>query len=101
MSTPRVRLPRSAAKGEVVEVRTLIDHPMITGLSSPAPRDMLKSFVARMNGEVVFTFDFDNGTSANPYIVFFVRLEETSAFEFVWTHENGTAFTFEGEVRAG
>jgi sulfur-oxidizing protein SoxZ len=99
MSTPRVRLPRSAGKGEVVEIRTLIDHPMVTGLSSPAPRDMLERFVARMNGEVVFTTDFDNGTSANPYIVFFVRLEETSAFEFVWTHEDGTAFTSEGEVR--
>ncbi len=101
MSTPRVRLPGSAEKGEVVEIRTLIDHPMITGLSSPAPRDMLERFVARMNGEVVFTFDFDNGTSANPYLVFFVRIEETSVFELVWTHEDGTTFTSEGEVRVG
>jgi sulfur-oxidizing protein SoxZ len=99
MSTPRVRLPRSASKGEIVEIRTLIDHPMITGISSPGPRDMLDRFVARMNGEVIFSFDFDNGTSANPYVVFFARLEETSAFEFVWTHENGTEFTSTGEIR--
>ena len=99
MSTPRVRLPKSASKGEIVEIRTLIDHPMITGVSSPAPRDMLAKFVARMNGEVVFSFDFKNGTSANPYVVFFVRLEETSAFDFVWTHENGTEFTSTGEIR--
>jgi sulfur-oxidizing protein SoxZ len=72
---------------------------MITGVSSPAPRDMLATFVARMNGEVVFSFDFKNGTSANPYVVFFVRLEETSAFDFVWTHENGTEFTSTGEIR--
>lgn len=98
MSTPRVRLPRSARKGEVVEIRTLIDHPMVTGLSSPAPRDMLAHFVARMNGETVFRCDFNNGTSANPYIVFFVRLEETGSFEFVWTHEDGTEFTSSGTV---
>jgi sulfur-oxidizing protein SoxZ len=101
MSTPRVRLPRSASRGEVIEIRTLIDHPMVTGLSSPAPRDMLDRFEARMNGQTVFTFDFDNGTSANPYIVFFVRIEETSAFEFVWTHEDGATISAEGEVRVG
>lgn len=99
MSTPRVRLPKSASKGEVVEIRTLIDHPMITGVSSPAPRDMLAQFVVRMNGETIFTFDYRNGTSANPYVVFFARIAETSAFEFVWTHEDGTIFTSEGEIR--
>jgi sulfur-oxidizing protein SoxZ len=101
MSTPRIRLPRSASRGEVIEIRTLIDHPMVTALSSPGPRDMLERFEARMNGETVFTFEFDNGTSANPYIVFFVRVEETSAFEFVWTHEDGTTFAADGEVRVG
>jgi sulfur-oxidizing protein SoxZ len=101
MSTPRIRLPRSASRGEVVEIRTLIDHPMVTGLSSPAPRDMLDRFEARMNGETVFTFEFDNGSSANPYIVFFVRVEETSSFEFVWTHEDGTEFSSDGEIPVG
>ena len=30
-----------------------------------------------------------NGTSANPYHVFFVRMERTSEFEFTWTDERG------------
>ncbi|MGY6644330.1 MAG: thiosulfate oxidation carrier complex protein SoxZ [Salinarimonas sp.] len=101
MSRPRVRLPRSASAGEVIEIRTLIDHPMITGLSSPEPRDMLERLEVRMNGEPVFTYDFDNGSSANPYHVFFVRIEETSDFSFVWTHEDGDEFTFEGQVSVG
>ncbi len=101
MSTPRIRLPRSATSGEVIEIRTLIDHPMTTGISSPAPRNMLESLVVEMNGEVVFTQEFDNGTSENPYVVFFVRVHETSDFRFVWSHEDGSAFTAEGRVQVG
>lgn len=101
MSTPRIRLPRSAAPGEAVEVRTLIDHPMITGISSPEPRDMLARFETRVNGEVVFAYDFDNGSSANPTFTFHVRLEQTSDFVFTWTHEDGRVFETQGQVRVG
>ena len=99
MSTPRIRLPRSAAAGEAVEVRTLIDHPMITGISSSDPRDMLARFEVTVNGETVFGFDFDNGSSANPNFTFHVRLQETSDFVFTWTHEDGHSFVAEGRVR--
>ncbi|MFN3613824.1 MAG: thiosulfate oxidation carrier complex protein SoxZ [Rubrimonas sp.] len=98
MSTPRIRLPRSAAPGDVVEVRTLIDHPMVTGLSSPAPRDMLARFEAAANGQTVFAFDFGNGSAANPTFTFHVRLEGPTDFVFTWTHEDGRTFVAEGSV---
>ena len=101
MSTPRVRLPRSASPGEVIEVRTLIDHPMVTAITMPGPRDMLDRFEVTVNGERVFAYDFDNGSSANPTFTFHVRLEETSAFVFTWTHEDGHSFVAEGEVAVG
>ena len=46
MQQPRIRIPRSARPGEVIEVRTLIEHPMETGLRTDAagqtiPRGML------------------------------------------------------------
>ncbi|MBM3225783.1 MAG: thiosulfate oxidation carrier complex protein SoxZ, partial [Candidatus Tectomicrobia bacterium] len=31
MIKPRVRLPSTASKGEVIEIKTLISHPMETG----------------------------------------------------------------------
>ncbi len=101
MSTPRIRLPRSAAPGEVIEVRTLIDHPMITGLSSPEPRDMLERFEVTVNGAFVFGYDFENGSSANPTFTFHLPLDETSDFVFTWTHEDGHTFVAEGQVRVG
>lgn len=101
MSTPRVRLPNSASPGDIIEVRTLIDHPMVTGLNSSDPRDMLERFEVTVNGERVFAYDFDNGSSANPTFTFHLRLQETSDFVFTWTHEDGQEFVAEESVRVG
>lgn len=105
LSTPRVRIPRSARAGEVIEIRTLIEHPMETGLrhdaGRAAPRDMLTRLAVRMNGEAVLEAEFRNGTSANPYHVFFVRIERTSSFEFTWTDERGRTARTESRVTVG
>ncbi len=99
MSTPRIRLPRSASEGEEIEIRTLIDHPMITAVSGPDPRNMLARFEATMNGETVFAYDFENGSAANPSFTFFVRAAAPGQFTFTWTHEDGHAYSAEGSVR--
>lgn len=98
MSTPRVRLPRSARAGESIEVRTLIDHPMATGIASLNPRNMLATFEALMNGETVFRYEFGNGSAANPTFTFHVRASEPGQFEFIWTHEDGTEFRADESV---
>jgi sulfur-oxidizing protein SoxZ len=93
LATPRIRAPRSARAGEAVEIRTLIEHPMETGLRHEGarvlPRDLLNRMVVRVNGEVALQAELRNGTSANPYHVFFLRLERTSEVEFTWTDERG------------
>ena len=105
LAPPRVRIPRSARAGEVIEIRTLAEHPMETGLrhaSTPAPaRDMLSRLVVRMNGEVLFVADLRNGTSANPYHVFFARIDQRSTFTFVWSDERGRTVTATALVTIG
>ena len=106
MQQPRIRIPRSARPGEVIEIRTLIEHPMETGLrTDPAgqavPRGMLSRFVVRMNSEEVFAADLRNGTSANPYHVLFVRVARSSDFEFVWTDEAGRKARATARVSVG
>ena len=46
LAQPRIRIPRSAKPGEVIEIRTLIEHPMETGLQGPR-RDMLTRLLVR------------------------------------------------------
>jgi sulfur-oxidizing protein SoxZ len=106
MQQPRIRIPRSARPGEVIEIRTLIEHPMETGLRTDAAghavqRGMLSRFAVRMDGEQVFAADLRNGTSANPYHVFYARIERTSDFEFVWTDEAGRTARATARVSAG
>jgi sulfur-oxidizing protein SoxZ len=105
LATPRIRIPRSARAGEVIEIRTLIEHPMQTGLHQEAgraaPRDMLTRLLVRLNGETVLAAEFRNGTSANPYHVFFVRLDRTGTFEFTWTDERGRSARAEARVTVG
>lgn len=93
MNPPRIRAPRQARAGEVVEIRTLIEHPMETGLRQEGgrlvPRDMLARLVVRVNGEVALQAEFRNGSAANPYHVFFLRLERASEVEVSCTDEQG------------
>ena len=93
LATPRIRAPRSARAGEVVEIRTLMEHPMETGLRQEGgrtiPRDMLTRMRVRLNGEALLEAEFRNGTAANPFHVFFVRIERASELEFTWTDEAG------------
>lgn len=102
LSAPRVRIPRSAPPGEVIEIRTLIEHPMKTGLRTEGgravARDMLSRLLVRMNGETVFAADFRNGTAANPHRVIFVRVERAGLFEFIWTDERGRSARTEARV---
>lgn len=91
---PRLKLPSVATVGEVVEIRTLLEHPMETGLrktpdGQPIARDILASFIAEANGAPVLNIDFRNATSANPYLIFHARISGPTDFRFVWTHEDG------------
>jgi sulfur-oxidizing protein SoxZ len=106
LATPRIRIPRSARAGEAVEIRTLIEHPMETGLRRDSsgkllPRDMLKTFTVRMNGDEILGADLRNGTSANPYHVFFVRVARTSRFDFEWADERGQVARATAQVTVG
>lgn len=91
---PRVRLPSQAKVGDFIEIRTLVSHPMETGLrrnqqGEVIPRDIIKRFVARFDGQEVFAMDLANAISANPYIGFPFKVEKAGTFEFVWTNEAG------------
>lgn len=93
LATPRLRVPRTARRGEAFEIRCLMTHPMETGLrlegGQAQPRNMLNRLLVRVEGEVALDATLRNGTAANPYHVFFLRLERSSEIEFTWSDEGG------------
>lgn len=105
LAAPRLRVPRSARPGEAVEIRVLMEHPMETGLRQEGgrsvPRDLLDRMVVRVNGEVALQAELRNGVSANPYFVFFLRLQRTSEVEFAFSDELGRSVRSMARVTVG
>ncbi|MGI9462363.1 MAG: thiosulfate oxidation carrier complex protein SoxZ [Aestuariivirgaceae bacterium] len=96
---PRVKAPKSAGKGEVVTIKTLISHKMETGLRKDKktgemiPRQIINKFMAKFNGDEVFSVDIDPAISANPFFQFSMKAEESGEFEFIWVDDNGETYS--------
>jgi len=93
---PRIKLDKKQVrKGEIVEVKALVSHVMETGLrkdasGNPIPRKILNNFTCTVNGKQVFSADFETAISANPYIQFKFRAEESGPVVLTWTDDDGT-----------
>jgi len=92
----RVKAPKTAKKGEAFEIKTLISHKMETGQrkdkkGNKIPRDIINKFVCTYNGKEVFSADWHPAVSANPYLAFYVKAEESGSLEMTWTDDAGKA----------
>ena len=91
-------MPARARRGEIIEIKTLVSHPMETGyrrtqLGAPIPRDIIRRFVCTYNGTEVFRAELHPAISANPYFVFSTVAVESGTIAFQWTGDNGFSVT--------
>ena len=101
MSGARIELPRIIRRGDLVEVRVIIQHPMETGFRVDAwgkrvPRNAIHSLTCRYNGVEVFRATLGTGIAANPYLRFFTRAVDSGELEFWWIDDD----EIEGRARA-
>ena len=101
MGNALVNVPPRARRGEIIEIKTLIAHPMETGYRvGPAgaaiPRDIINRFLCTYNGEEVFRAELFPAIVANPFIAFFTIATESGEIVFSWTDDHGETQT---EVR--
>jgi sulfur-oxidizing protein SoxZ len=90
----RVQLPKQAKRGEVIEVRIAIRHPMETGfrfdqMGRAIPKNVINSLVCRYRGEVVFRAEMGPGIAANPYLQFCTVARASGELVFEWVDDNG------------
>ncbi|MGV7211248.1 thiosulfate oxidation carrier complex protein SoxZ [Oxalobacteraceae bacterium A2-2] len=98
MARALVTMPATARRGEVIEIRALVGHAMETGYRPGpdgrlVPRDIIRRFVCRYNGEQVFAAELHQAVSANPYIAFFTTAVDSGTLEFHWEGDNGYSAT--------
>ena len=91
-------VPARARRGEIVEIKTLISHPMETGHrrtqdGARIPRDIVRLFVCAYNGVEVFRAELHPAIAANPYLVFSTVATESGTLTFRWTGDNGFSAT--------
>jgi sulfur-oxidizing protein SoxZ len=94
MARTIVNVPAKAAKGQIIEIKALVGHVMETGFrhteaGASIPRDIIRSFVCRYDGEEVFRADFHPAVAANPLIEFTTIATQSGKLEFRWTGDNG------------
>jgi sulfur-oxidizing protein SoxZ len=100
---PRLKLPKEAKKGEIIEIKTLMPHVMQTGLlkdkdGKTIPRKIINKFTAEFNGKPVFSATIEPAVAANPYLQFTAKVEESGTFKFSWTDDDGSVITAEEKI---
>ena len=98
MARTLITVPQDAKRGDVVEIRVLIAHPMETGFRAGSdgkrvPRDILRRFTCRLDGDVVFAAELFPAIAANPYLAFALRVERGGTLSFTWEGDGGFAQT--------
>ncbi len=94
---PRIKLPKSAAAGEAVSIKTLISHPMESGQRKDKdgaliPRSIINRFTCDFNGQSVIDVQIEPAVSTNPYFEFEATVPEAGEFVFTWYDDDGSVY---------
>ncbi|CAM4019822.1 thiosulfate oxidation carrier complex protein SoxZ [Roseateles saccharophilus] len=89
-----ITLPAAIQAGVAFEVRATVAHAMETGYragddGSRLPRDLVRRFECRLDGELVFAADLYAAVSANPYLAFWLRVGKAGELSFAWFGDRG------------
>ena len=104
MARALINVPKTAKRGDIIEIKTLISHVMETGYrigvtGKPIPRDIIDDFVCTYNGEQVFRATLYPAIAANPYISFFTVATESGTLTFSWTDQHGATQVESAQIK--
>jgi sulfur-oxidizing protein SoxZ len=98
MARALINVTKAAKRGEVVEIKALISHPMESGFRPDSsgklvPRSIINGFVCAYNGEEIFRAEFFPAVAANPFVAFTTVATESGTLSFAWTSDGGETHT--------
>ena len=94
MSIAKILVPPQAKRGELVEIRIAIQHPMETGfrmdnMGKVIPKNTVSNLLCRYNGADVFRAEMGSGIAANPYLQFYIVAQDSGDVAFSWVDDRG------------
>lgn len=97
---------RAKMKGEVTEVKALMNHPMETGLRKDKktgeviPAHFIQEVTCKWNDKIVMNAMWSGGVSKNPYIAFkFSGAAKGDSIELAWTDNKGESESATAEIK--
>lgn len=103
MINTRVSVPSKALRGEILELKALIRHPMESGHRRDArgeaiTRDIIVKFECEYDNKTVISVDVHPGVSANPLITFYTVASSSGEVKFKWTDQHGQVWTDQASI---
>ena len=103
---PRVKVPKQAAAGDVITIKTLISHKMESGQrkdkdGNVIPRSIINRFTCEFNGEMVIDVTLEPAISTNPFFEFEAKVPETGEFKFTWYDDDGDVYETAKTITVG
>lgn len=103
MTRALVNVPKTAKRGEIIEIRAMIQHVMETGYREGVngvviPRNIIKRFVCKYAGEEIFSAELFPAIAANPYMAFSAIASESGTITFEWTDDKGEMQSASAEI---
>ena len=94
---PRVKVPKTAAAGDAITIKTLISHKMESGQRKDKegnliPRSIINRFTCEFNGGMVIDVTLEPAISTNPYVQFEATVPESGEFVFTWYDDDGSVY---------
>ena len=103
---PRVKVPKTAEVGEIIEIKTLISHPMhsgraVDGEGNLVPRQIINSFRVSFNSAEIMSVTLRPSISANPFFTFPFKVTESGPFDFTWVEDGGDEYKKSKKISVG
>jgi sulfur-oxidizing protein SoxZ len=103
---PRVKVPKKAAAGDSITIKTLISHKMESGQRKDddgniIPRSIINRFTCDFNGENVVDVVLEPAISTNPYLEFEALVPEAGEFKFTWYDDDGSVYETAKKIAIG
>lgn len=103
---PRVKVPKKAAAGDVITIKTLISHKMESGQrkdkeGNVIPRSIINRFTCDFNGENIIDVTLEPAISTNPFFEFEAKVPEAGKFQFTWYDDDGSVYEATKSIAIG
>jgi sulfur-oxidizing protein SoxZ len=100
----RILIPTTIRRGDVIDVRALVEHPMATGLfrdpdGNPIPAYFINDVTVTYGDREVAHFAWTSGISRDPFVEFPLVADREAPLTITWKDNKGGVFGQSVDIR--